>query len=305
MPPLSLAGMNFSLADLRAFAAVAECLNFRAAAEALHLSQPALSRRIDKLEDALGVRLFQRNSRHVELTLVGREFEPRARQLLHDLQRALLAINVEASAQLPAVRVACVSSAVRYLLSDALLAIRARKPGLRIKLVDGGAHDVLSYVLRGEVDFGFNFIGEKHGEAEFRPLMSDPFVVVCAADHELAGRQRVRWREVASFDYLALSTENCNRRVLDRATAGLPQPTAGCEVRRISSLLGLVEAGLGVAVIPRLAVPRRSAQLVAIPLIEPVVKRSFGVVKRAGVALPPGAQAFLDIFSEWSLGEPR
>src|SRR5205823_10826397 len=84
--------MNFDLADLRAFIAVAELASFRAAAETIHLSQPALSRRIDKLEDALGVRLFDRDTRNVELTAVGRDFARKARSLLDDLDVMLLGI---------------------------------------------------------------------------------------------------------------------------------------------------------------------------------------------------------------------
>src|SRR6185369_4853370 len=85
--------MNFDLADLRAFIAVAELASFRAAAETIHLSQPALSRRIDKLEDALGVRLFDRNTRNVELTAVGRDFARKSRTLLDDLDTILLGVR--------------------------------------------------------------------------------------------------------------------------------------------------------------------------------------------------------------------
>ena len=84
--------MNFDLGDLRAFIAVAELASFRAASETIHLSQPALSRRIDKLEDALGVRLFDRDTRNVELTAVGRDFARKARSLLDDLDVMLLGI---------------------------------------------------------------------------------------------------------------------------------------------------------------------------------------------------------------------
>ena len=82
--------MNFDLGDLRAFLAVADLGSLRAAAQALHLSQSALSRRIDKLEDALGVALFTRTTRKVELTTVGRAFVPKARNVLNELASALL-----------------------------------------------------------------------------------------------------------------------------------------------------------------------------------------------------------------------
>ncbi|MCZ8412095.1 LysR family transcriptional regulator, partial [Achromobacter dolens] len=85
--------MNFDLADLRAFLAVADLGSFRAASEALHLSQSALSRRVDKLEAALGVQLMTRTTRKVELTTIGRGFVPRARSVLNELESALVGIR--------------------------------------------------------------------------------------------------------------------------------------------------------------------------------------------------------------------
>ena len=85
--------INFDLNDLLAFRAVAELSNFRKAAESVHLSQPAFSRRIDKLEQALGVRLLERTTRRVTLTAVGRDFERKVRELLDELDATLLGIR--------------------------------------------------------------------------------------------------------------------------------------------------------------------------------------------------------------------
>lgn len=291
--------MDFSLADLSSFLAVAERCNFRAAAEAVHLSQPALSRRIEKLERALGERLFERDTRHVVLTNVGRAFEPRARQLLHGLQETLLGLSDAANRQVPEVRLACVTSAVRYLLADALIAFRQRHPRVRISIVDGGAHDVLAAVARGEVDFGFNFLTGDTAQLHFEPLYRDPYVAICARSHPLAGRSRLRWEELLQYDYLSVNRDNGNRVVLDLALAGRLAPQPVCEVRRIASLLTLVEAGVGVAAVPRLAAPRHSDLLCVIALEEPAVDRVFGVSRRTRQPLPPAAQAFLDFFMCW------
>src|SRR6476661_7657834 len=99
--------IHFDLGDLQAFAAVAETGNFRRAAEMVHISQPAFSRRIDKLESALGVRLLDRNTRRVELTAVGRDFARKTRQLLDDLDATLLGIQEVAATRMGEVTVAC------------------------------------------------------------------------------------------------------------------------------------------------------------------------------------------------------
>src|SRR3954451_19024406 len=109
--------INFDLNDLLAFRAVAELTNFRKAAEAVHLSQPAFSRRIDKLEQALGVRLLERNTRRVTLTAVGRDFERKVRELLDELDATLVGIRGGTVARMGEVTVACVPSTVYYYLS--------------------------------------------------------------------------------------------------------------------------------------------------------------------------------------------
>src|SRR5688572_17788391 len=140
--------MNFDLADLRGFVAVAKLGSFRAAAEELHLSQPALSRRIEKLEDALGVRLFHRTTRKVDLTAVGREFSQRANDLLSGLEESLLGIRDVSSRVTGEVTVACIPSAIRFFLPALLKDYHQRFPGIVVRVIDQGANDVLSTILR-------------------------------------------------------------------------------------------------------------------------------------------------------------
>src|SRR6478672_4782263 len=115
-----MANMNLDLGDLRAFVAVAERGSFHAAAGDLHLSQPALSRRVAKLEASLGVRLLERTTRKVELTTVGRDFARKARELLNGLDHSLLGIGEIAERMSGEVTIACVPSAVRYFLPQVL-----------------------------------------------------------------------------------------------------------------------------------------------------------------------------------------
>ena len=112
--------INFDLNDLLSFRAVAELSSFRKAAESVHLSQPAFSRRIDKLEQALGVRLLERTTRRVTLTAVGRDFERKVRELLDDLDATLLGIRGVAVTRMGEVTVACVPSTVYYYLSQVI-----------------------------------------------------------------------------------------------------------------------------------------------------------------------------------------
>src|SRR5881628_2542980 len=165
--------INFNLNDLQAFRAVAELRNFRKAAEALHVSQPAFSRRIEKLEEALGVRLLDRTTRRVNLTSVGRDFDRKVQQLLDDLDHTLLGIRGVATTRMGEVTIACVPSTVYYFVSQVISRYHEQYPKVRVRIFDASANDVLTTVSRSEADFGLNFVGAQEPDIEFKPLMEE------------------------------------------------------------------------------------------------------------------------------------
>mgnify|MGYP001166761211 CR=1 FL=1 len=292
--------MNFDLNDLLAFRAVAELNSFRRAAEAVHISQPAFSRRIDKLEEALGVRLLDRTTRRVSLTAVGRDFARKVQQILDDLDSTLLGIRGVAATRMGEVTIACVPSTVYYYLSRVIQRYREAYPKVRVRVLDASANDVLDTVSRGEADFGINFIGGNEPDIDFTPLVEERFVAACRRDHPLARKRRVTWQELAEHDFIAVSQRSGNRLLMDQALARMPgRPQALYEAQHVTTLLGLVEAGLGVAAVPSMAMPGQDHPLlVSIPLEEPVVTRHVGLIRRRGRSLSPAAQQMFDFFAE-------
>jgi DNA-binding transcriptional LysR family regulator len=289
--------MKFSLSDLEAFVAVADLASFRRAAESVHLSQPALSRRIGKLEEALGVRLFDRTTRTVNLTAVGREFSGKARALLDELEHSLLAMSEVAATQAGEVTVACVPSAAYYFLPGVIRRYHERFPRIRVRIVDETANTVLATVMRGEADFGLNFIGTQDPDLDFQPILKEPFVAACRRDHPLARKRRVAWAELGAYPFMTVSKSSGNRLLIDLALAEVRErPRWFYEVRHVSTLLGLVEAGLGVAAVPRLAMPAVDhPTLTSVPLVEPTVTRTLGLIRRQGRTLAPAAQALYQL----------
>ena len=288
--------MNFDLADLRAFVAVAKLSSFRAASEELHLSQPALSRRIEKLEDALGVRLFHRTTRKVDLTAVGREFNRRANDLLDGLEQSLLGIRDVSDRVTGEVTIACIPSAIRFFLPRILREYHERYPGIVVRVVDQGAADVLSTITRSEADFGLNYIGTQDPQIEFLPIKEEHFVLACLKGHPLANKRTVRWSELAPYDYMSVTKASGNRFLLDSALSQQAvRPRWFCEAQHVSTLVNLVEAGLGVAAVPELAMPSgEHPSLVSVPLVDPTVTRTVGLIHRVGRRLPPAAQQLYD-----------
>jgi len=291
--------INFDLNDLQAFRAVAELSNFRKAAESIHLSQPAFSRRIEKLEEALGVRLLDRTTRRVNLTAIGRDFDRKVQQLLDDLDNTLLGIRGVAATRMGEVTIACVPSTVYYFLSQVISQYHERFPKVRVKVFDASANEVLSAVARGEADFGLNFIGSQEPDIEFHSLQEDRFVAACRRDHALAKKRRVTWAELAEYDFISVSKASGNRLLLDQALAAVPgRPQAIYEAQHVTTMLGLVEAGLGVAAVPAMAMPGADHPLlVSVPLSEPVIMRKVGLIRRKGRSLSPAAQQLYEFFT--------
>jgi DNA-binding transcriptional LysR family regulator len=294
--------MNFELADLRAFVAVAELGSFHGAADVLHLSPPAVSRRVQKLEEVLGVRLFERTTRLVRLTLKGREFARRARGLLDDVEAALVGIQDARETREGTLAISCVHSAMRPFVIAMLKSFHVRWPNIRIRIEDTSAIDVLSSVIQDQAEFGLDFIGMGEPEIDFEPLVREPYMLVCRHDDPLAGQAQVRWAEVTGRELIGSWKGSGNRIVLDAALATLRQRPRWCyELARGSSIPRLIEAGLGVAAIPRLAFATADhPTLTCVRLIDPVVVRTLGLIRKRGRTLSLPARELYELIANAS-----
>lgn len=290
-----------SLADLRAFVTVGELQSFAAAARALHLSQPALSRRISHLEALLDVRLFDRTTRSVELTMLGRRFLGQVRGVVDDLDRSVLSLRDAAELEVGDVTIGCMLSTVHHFMPPVIQAFRARHPHVLVRIIEEGADEVLASVKLGEADFALNYIGMQDPDVEFTPLLKEPYVLACPVGHPLARRKSVKWEELAQYPHARVSQASRNRLLIDQALAELPPlPRPVCEVRHVSTLIGMVENGLGVAVVPALTLPRRPSSVVGVRLEQPAIGRTIGIIRRAGRSLSPAAAAFMELLTQAS-----
>ncbi len=298
--------LKFNFAELQAFVMVAELGSFRKAAEAVHVSQSAFSRRIDKLESALGVRLMDRTTRQLSLTVVGRDFAQKARNILNELDSTLLGIGEVSATRMGEVTIACVPSAVYYFLPAVIRRYHERYPKIRVKILDDSANNVLAAVASNQADFGLNFIGSQEADIEFKKIFEEKFVAACRKDHPLARKKKVRWVELAEYDFITVAKSSGNRLLMDQALANVPgRPHSVYEAQHVLTSLGLVEAGLGVAAVPQLAMPNHDHPILAsIPLVEPSITRSIGLITRRGRSLSPAARHLYTFLAE-SKSPPR
>jgi DNA-binding transcriptional LysR family regulator len=292
--------INFDLLDLRAFLSVLDLGGFHKAAEALNLSQPALSRRIQSLEAAVGAPLLERTTRRVAATSIGRSIEPLARRLIDELEESLQALTGVGSRRSAQITIACIPTAVFYFLPRAIERFNAQFPGTRFRILDLSANEGLESVARGEAEFGINFTGSSHPDLTFTPLVDDPFVLACRRDHPLGKRRRLTWKDLEGHTLIGVSRNSGNRMILDGALANTKvRLMFSYEVNHLATSLGLVERGLGISVIPKLATPPRDhATIITKAIGYPEVKRTIGLIERRAARLSPAAQRFRDMLKE-------
>lgn len=289
--------MNIDLRQLRVFIAVARLGNFTRAAERLNLSQPNLSLLVRRLEQTLGVRLFDRSTRSVTLTVAGQEFLPTAERLVEEFDGAIAAVTDLAARRRGRVTVAALPSIAATLLPKAIAELSARHPQITVSLRDDVADQILARVRSGEVDFGVGATDMADSQLVTTPLIEDVMVAVFDPTHALAGRRRLTWRCVADYPLIGMSRDSSVRRLTGSAFArcGLVvEPRY--EAKYMSTAIGLVASGLGVAVLPSsAALMAEQAGLRSATLHEPVVRRKIGILMRRGRSLSPSASALFAI----------
>ncbi|MDS7594967.1 LysR family transcriptional regulator [Ensifer sp. M14] len=294
---------NFEFLDLKAFLAVLDLGSFNEAARQLNLSQPALSRRIKGFEEAVGAQLIERTTRHVAPTQIGRELLPLVRRLVDEFEDSILSISDLGGRHRAQVTIASVPTAAFYFLPRVVHSFNEKFPGIRFRILDLSANEGLDAVANGEVEFGINITGAARADLNFTPLIEDPFVLACRRDHPLATAKSLTWADLAGHPLIGVSKTSGNRAVLDRAlTTAQVQLNWFYEVNHLSTSLGLVEAGLGISVMPKLATPQLEHPVIAtVPLKGPLVSRTIGLVERRGGRLSPAAIRFREmLIQEWT-----
>jgi DNA-binding transcriptional LysR family regulator len=289
--------MKLDVLGLEAFVAIAAEGRFQRAAARVHVTQTALTRRLQNLEALLDVKLVERTTRSVALTRIGRDFLPHARRLLADLTNALTEIRTTGEAQRGDVAIACVPTVGVQYLPRIIQEYATRYPQNRIQILDHASSGVAEAVLRREAEFGIHIGGSHHPDLTSVALLQDRVVMICRDDHALAGRRRLSWRELAAHPLIFAGNASGNRPLLDSALAACGIALhAHYEVQRSSTALGLVAEGVAAAVVPRLAIQKGAyPRIRVIALTDPVVSRTLVLVARKGGHLSPAAQALYDL----------
>lgn len=285
---------------MRAFVAAAREGSVTRAAQQLHLTPSALSMLIRGLEAELAVRLFDRVSRRMELTDAGRDLLPALEGVFASLDAAFDHARSLTDGRRGRLTIATSPLLAAELMPRVIASLQASHPAIQVVLLDLGVEAIAEAVKGGRADVGICTADTDMPGLDLVTLHQDRVMLACPAGHPLAGKRAVRWREIVAEPLVLMQAGTGLRTIADQAFTDLgetPQPVH--EVAHVSTAVGLVEAGLGLAILPAYALAAsRAAGVVAIPLVEPVVHRDIVAASPAGRSQSGACEAFLAHFRQ-------
>lgn len=285
---------NLNLQQLEAFVHIVEAGSFRAAAAHIGVSQPALSRTIRQAEQTLQARLFDRDTRNIEITAVGRELLPIAQRILREFDNSFGELGQFLQGRTGRVSIVALPSAGVALIPRVIAAFRAQYPQAEFSLTEAPADALLTAIDEGRADFGLSVRPAPDRRLRYRHMINDPLMLLCQRDDPLALRESVPWSVFSTRPFIASQASSSIRPITDAALLRL-SVSPSLEYPSVSACGALVEAGLGITALPRMALDLvRMEKLAAVPLVRPQINRSIGLITRIGRTLPPVSHAFIE-----------
>lgn len=273
----------FTLRQLQYVVAVADALSFRKAAERCHVSQPSLSAQLGQLEDAIGVRLFERDRRRVLLTSAGKDLVERARRLLIEADDFVFAAKRASDPFSGELQIGVIPTISPYLLPSLTPALRAAYPHLVTKWIEDKTDELVRNLDAGRIDAALLALEADLGDVEFEEVATDPFVLVSRPDDPIMAKTRpVTLSELGEMNVLLLDDGHCLREQALAVCSRAKAHELEFRATSLSTLVHMVAGGAGVTLLPELAVAFEveRAGLRARPFARPAPHRTIALVWR-------------------------
>jgi DNA-binding transcriptional LysR family regulator len=291
------ARMNVNLKLMHTFLLVAEHSSFCRAAEASNRSQSAVSMQIRQLELQLGISLFHRTTRRVQLTREGELLLVCARRAVAEMQTGLRQIKDAVNIQRGRLTIACEPTLAATRLPDVLAAFQKSYPGVSAQVRELSTAEMLDSIRRQDVDFGIGPRSANAAELQFQPILLDEIYALIPANLDVGHRGTISLLELSHMPTLVLTGSPAMHSMLEKA-----QKAAGVtldikyEVQQVQTQIAMAAAGLGAAILPRIAIPvKPDPRLRAVPIADPPLVRELCVVTLRGQFLSPVASRFVEM----------
>jgi DNA-binding transcriptional LysR family regulator len=292
--------MRIDFLGLEAFLSIAERGSFQRAAAHLNLSQTAISHRMRKLEEELGLKLFARTTRELTLTRAGIELLPKAQKALAELALSFDEARQQGAKRRERLDIACLPAfAVNY-LPPILRKFHKQQPAVQVRIFETPSAAIAELVQSGEAEFGLSVAQTNRWDLDVEPLATSPMALTCPAKHPLARKRSVGWADLRNLPLIRVSPKTAIRAMIDDAlSAARVTLTWPYEVQNVETAVNLVEVGLAFAVVPAIDVTlHRGRGVVAVPLRAPKLLCSYGLVMRRGIPLSPPAASLRALLVE-------
>lgn len=290
--------LHFDLTDLRLMVRVAEHNSLTAGAQAMGLSLPAASGRVRKLEDGAGTRLFLRTPQGVTLTPPGQAFVHHARLVLAQLEHLRSDLREYSRGIKGHLRVFANTTALGEFLPPVLRRYLQAHPDVSVDLRERLSHDIVRAVSEGQIDVGIVAGMVRTENLVAIPYRQDRLVLAVSSDHDLARRDSVAFADTLELDHVGLHEGSAIHAFLNQICGALQQPfKPRIQVGNFEAACRMVEAGIGVAIMPGSAASRHAQgmSIRAVPLTDDWALRAMQVVVRNREALAPFARDLVDL----------
>ena len=280
--------------QLKYFLTAARHEHLGRAAEALGLSQPALSRSIARLEQEYGVKLFDRNSRRIRLNAAGRLLVGHFEHALAELEDARRELQESKKGARNTISIGFLATFGAQLIPGLIRSFKVSDPTAQFRLLQGPYPLLHELLVAGEIDFCLVSPRFTDAALDWRPLFEEELVMIVPRGHRLEGREEIDLREVAKLPMVALKKGYGLRQTLEDLTreAGFV-PDIAFEGEEVATLQGLVGAGFGVALTPK-GSAGHSDLVVSLAIREPSCRRTIGLSWRRGRYISGQALSFRD-----------
>lgn len=287
--------MRIAIRQIEAFLAISEHKSFSAAARYIGIAQPALSTTIRDLEAELGVRMFDRTTRRVELTPAGEEFRASSSKIMEDLAHAVQNTRDLAARRRGRIRIAAPPLLSASIAPWAIAAFHREYPGIKVELIDAPTTDIREEVISGNADCGLGTFSTAEEGIERVVLMRDNLALFMPTDHPLTKDAYVRWADLPALPLIAMSRSSGIRRLMELGAESASQILRPkFEASLVTTALAFVGAGLGVSVLPTYALSQAEQyNLVARPLVDPTVSRDLCLIRASGRSPSPAVSSFI------------
>lgn len=282
------------LIQLRYFVTIAETMSFTVAADILHVSQPALSYQIRRLENGLGTLLFDRSSRKIALSPDGEVFLPLAQSVLFRADEAVRILQEHLGVEVGEVRIGCNPSVSTYLCPAVLSVFHRAYPRVRVEIVEGGDQELQQNVQRGFLEFAIVTAPGSPQTLDVTPLGSEELLIVTPPAHPLADRNSIELSGLASEDFvLATNAFNLTTFTIDACRRAGFEPRVVYRAGSVEAVKNLVRQGLGVSVMPSSALDGSGRQNLAVMTVEGGLERELNLILGKDRSITRAAEALM------------